>query len=177
MHEVALHSEYDQYLKYLKSETDGLPEEVNIPPLREDYANVPLEDAYDLKVLFDYLHQTQGVQYGEKTGAAFRSEKRKDADDEQIGGTDTPAHQEARLAPGYIYYVKGPIIVADRCMSFCFWETPEDAQRASLAPAHRQAVNMAPIFYKSAVLERLAVDYHPGGVDVRVLSAQTMIFD
>jgi hypothetical protein len=166
MHEVSLASDYH---RYLETETAKLPPEFDIFPRRRDYATAPLEQGIDLEAVLTRLSRERDISYGQKYGVVFRSDQRPGLPEDFLDGYDKPAHKEARLAPGYIYYFKGPILVANRNMSFCLWETPGDGHLASDGIAHRAAVEIAEYAYKSVILERLSVNYQPGGVTVEEL--------
>jgi hypothetical protein len=175
MYEVAPDGDY---YKYLETESQKLPPEFDIFPRTREYATDPLENGIDLENLFSRLKVTKNLEYGEKFGWAFRSQKRPSTDEGLIIKTDKPAHQEARLAEGYGYYFKGPILVADRCMSFCIWETAEDGHRSAQGPAHQAAMRMAPLFYESAVLEHFVIDYSPQGVTYHeLMPPKVMLFE
>jgi hypothetical protein len=144
-------------------------------PRTEAYATDPIEIGVDLTDMFDQLSQKYGVQYGRKSGTVFRSKRLPEVDGQLLTVVDYEAHLEASNCKGFIYYFKGEPDAYGQCMSFCFWETAEDGRSASQGPAHTKAKLMAGLFYESAVVEHLVIDYSPSGVVVQDLMPPTII--
>jgi hypothetical protein len=134
----------------------------------------PLDVAVDLYSLYPELSARYGVPYGKKPTTVFRSFQLPEIDELLIGGTDYNAQLGAAWSPGFNYYFKGDPL--DRIsMSFCAWESVQEAMQASKHPAHLLAMQLAPMFYESAFVEHLVIDYQPGGITVSDLREPTVI--
>jgi hypothetical protein len=101
-------------------------------PHRPDYADFDV----DVRSSLDWhgILQELGVPVGKYVALfAFRSEKRADADTDMLAQLDEKALIAAEEANGFIHYqpIEG--------LSYCLWETPEDAAAAIMTPAHREA--------------------------------------
>ena len=68
---------------------------------------------------------------------AFRSIRRADADEERLAAYDEFAHQEAATAPGFVHYLKGPAAADGSCLSFCLWQSRDEARAAAAPPGPR----------------------------------------
>lgn len=116
-------------------------------PVSEGYAALPVSEA------FNWDHADAGLGAGPWYLVAFRSVRSPGADEERLAHFDDLAHHEAEGAPGFIHYFKGPAAGDGSCLSFCLWETREDARAAAAKPAHREAVSLINEMYASYVLE------------------------
>ena len=88
---------------------------------------------------------------------AFRSIRRPDADEERLAAYDEFAHQEAATPPGFVHYLKGPAADDGSCLSFCLWQSRDQARAAAGRPAHVRAVGLLDEMYAQYRLEFLAV--------------------
>ena len=67
---------------------------------------------------------------------------------------DDRAYEEARESGGLLRYFKGQANERGECLSFCLWETREQARRAADAASHRSAAGVSARMYLSYSLER-----------------------
>ena len=112
----------------------------------DQYASLPVAQA------FTWADCAPDVQPGEWYMVAFRSNRRPGADESRLSVYDDWAHNEARHAPGFVHYFKGPTTDDGQCMSFCLWDSRAQARAASGKPAHAAA---AALTHESYVHYRL----------------------
>ena len=67
---------------------------------------------------------------------------------------DDRAYEEALTSGGLLRYFKGHANERGECLSFCLWETREQARRAADAASHHSAAAVSAQMYLSYVLER-----------------------
>ncbi len=95
-----------------------------ISPTHPDYATLPIEDGFDWSSLshcpFDSLYLI-----------AFRSLRRPEADLDLLREHDDRAYEEALISGGLLRYFKGQANERGECLSFCLWETREQAIKAA----------------------------------------------
>ena len=77
-----------------------------------------------------------------------------EADLELLREHDDRAYEEALASGGLLSYFKGHANERGECLSFCLWETREQARRAADAASHRSAAAVSAQMYLSYVLER-----------------------
>lgn len=133
---------------------DALP---RLAPISPDYASLPVADA------FNWSEGATELGDGEWYLVAFRSVRRPGADEERLATFDELAHQEAAGAAGFVHYLKGPSATDGSCMSFCLWESRDDARAAARRPAHVRAVGLLEEMYATYTLEFLHVRRAAGG--------------
>jgi hypothetical protein len=97
---------------------------------------------------------------------AFRSIIRADADQERLRRYDDWAHEEASGANGFVHYYKGPQAADRSCLSFCMWNSREEARVAAARPAHRKAVTLMSDTYEAYALEFLRVTKRAGATNL-----------
>jgi hypothetical protein len=118
-----------------------------ISPTHPDYATLPIEDGFDWSSLsrcpFDSLYLT-----------VFRSLRSPEADLDSLCEHDDRAFEEALISGGLLRYFKGQANEHGECLSFCLWETREQAIRAAGAPRHRSAAGISAQMYSSYILDR-----------------------
>jgi hypothetical protein len=118
-----------------------------ISPTHPDYATLPIEDGFDWSSLsrcpFDSLYLI-----------AFRSLRRPEADLDLLREHDDRAFEEALISGGLLRYFKGQANERGECLSFCLWETREQAIKAAEAPKHRSAAGISAQMYTSYILDR-----------------------
>jgi hypothetical protein len=118
-----------------------------ISPRHEDYANLPIEDSFDWSSLsfcdFEQLYLV-----------VFRSLRRPDADLDLLHEHDDRAYEEALASGGLLRYFKGHVNERDECLSFCLWETGEQAREAAASASHHSAASITAQTYLSYTLER-----------------------
>jgi hypothetical protein len=118
-----------------------------ISPTHPDYATLPIEHGFDWSslscCLFDRLYLV-----------AFRSEWQPEADLDLLREHDDRAFEEALESGGLLRYFKGHANERGECLSFCLWETREQARNAADATSHRSAASVSAQMYLSYLLER-----------------------
>jgi hypothetical protein len=118
-----------------------------ISPRHSDYATLSIEDGFDWsslsRCLFDRLYLV-----------VFRSARRPDADLDLLRYHDDRAYEEALASGGLLRYFKGQVNERGKCLSFCLWETREQARHAADAASHRSATGISAQMYSSYELER-----------------------
>ena len=80
--------------------------------------------------------------------------RRAEADLDLLREHDDRAYEEALVAGGLLRYFKGQANERGECLSFCLWETREQARRAADAASHRSAAGVSAQMYLSYSLER-----------------------
>ena len=120
---------------------------LQISPRHPVYANRSIEAGFDWSTLsrcsFDQLYLV-----------VFRSVRRPEADLDLLHEHDDRAYEEALLTGGLLRYFKGQANERDECLSFCLWETREQARQAADAASHRSAAGVSAQMYLSYTLER-----------------------
>src|SRR5215213_2280354 len=102
-----------------------------ISPRHEDYAILPIEDAFDWSSLsFSDFEQLYLV--------VFRSLRRPEVDLDLLLEHDDRAYEEALASGGLLRYFKGQANERGDCLSFCLWETGEQARKAAASASHRR---------------------------------------
>ena len=67
---------------------------------------------------------------------------------------DDRAYEEALMSGGLLRYFQGHANDQGGCLSFCLWETREQARQAADAASHRSAASVSAQMYLSYSLER-----------------------
>lgn len=88
---------------------------------------------------------------------AFRSTRTPDADVELLNYLDEQAHEEALESDGLLVYFQGEATEQGECVSFCLWENPQAARKASQGPKHQAAIRSTASMYEQFTLERYTV--------------------
>src|SRR5215211_2589608 len=118
-----------------------------ISPRHPDYATLPIEDSFDWSSLsfcdFEQLYLV-----------VFRSLLRPEAGLDPLREHDDRAYEEALESGGLLRYFKGQANGLGECLSFCLWETGEQARKAASAASHRSATGITAQTYLTYVLER-----------------------
>ena len=118
-----------------------------ISPRHEDNAMLPIEDAFDWSSLsfcdFEQLYLV-----------VFRSLRLPEADLDLLREHDDRAYEEALASGGLLRYFKGQANERGDCLSFCLWETGEQARKAAASASHGSAASITAQTYLSYVLER-----------------------
>jgi hypothetical protein len=118
-----------------------------ISPRHSDYATLSIEDGFDWsslsRCLFDRLYLV-----------VFRSVRRPEVDLDLLRDHDDRAFEEALASGGLLRYFKGTVNEVGECLSFCLWETREQARKAADAASHRSAAGVSAQLYLSYSLER-----------------------
>jgi hypothetical protein len=118
-----------------------------ISPRHPDYAALSIQDGFDWSslscCLFDRLYLV-----------VFRSVWQPEADLDLLREHDDRAYEEALMSGGLLRYFKGNANEQGECLSFCLWETREQARQAADATSHRSAAAVSAQMYLSYSLER-----------------------
>ena len=120
---------------------------LRISPKHPDYATRPIRAGFDWSPLY-------GCEFDELYLVVFRSVRRPDADLVLLREHDDRAYEEALESGGLLRYFKGHANERGECLSFCLWETREQARRAASAASHVSAADIIARMYVSYVLDR-----------------------
>jgi len=118
-----------------------------ISPAHPDYATLPIEDGFDWSSLSHYPFDSLYL-------IVFRSLRRPEADLDLLLEHDDRAYAEALISGGLLRYFKGQANEQGECLSFCLWETREQAMKAADAASHRTAAGISAHMYSSYILDR-----------------------
>ena len=119
-----------------------------ISPLYPDYATRPIQDG------FSWCSSLAGCAFERLYLVVFRSVRRPSADLDLLREHDDRAYERALESDGLLRYFKGEANKLGECLSFCLWETREQAIEAAGAASHRSAADISVPMYESCVLER-----------------------
>lgn len=119
-----------------------------LSPIHPDHATLPIQEGFNWSsclgdARFDRLYLV-----------VFRSMLRVTADLELLLEHDKRAHAEALEAGGLLCYFRGVMNERRECLSFCLWESREQARRASSGSLHRAASGIVAQTYEAHSLER-----------------------
>jgi hypothetical protein len=120
---------------------------LTISPRHPDYATLPIQDGFDWSCL-------SGCSFEELYLVVFRSVRRPTADLILLREHDDRAYEEALGSGGLLKYFKGHANERGECLSFCLWETREQAKKAAAAASHASAADITAQMYLSYVLDR-----------------------
>jgi len=132
----------------------------NILPLSPHYTNRPIDQGFDWSPL-------DGVPFEQLYLVVFRSTRRRDADVDLLREHDDRAYEEAQRLGGLLLYFKGTPNDRRECLSFCLWETREQAVRAAAGASHGRAAEISYSTYERYDLERYDVLKEDGNVQFR----------
>ena len=119
-----------------------------ISPINPDYANLPIRQG------FNWFSCLGDARFGRLYLVVFRSVRRVTADPRLLKEHDDRAYAAALEAGGLLRYFKGEMNERRRCLSFCLWESREQAVAASGGASHRTAAQVTAEMYESYTLER-----------------------
>ena len=120
---------------------------LRISPKHSDYATRPIQTGIDWSALY-------GCSFSRLYLVVFRSVRRPDADLVLLREHDDRAYEEALRSGGLLRYFKGHANERGECLSFCLWETSEQAKEAASATSHKFAANITARTYLSYFLDR-----------------------
>ena len=118
-----------------------------ISPRHSDYATTSIQDGFDWSGL-------RGCSFDQLYLVVFRSVRQPDADLDILREFDDRAYEAALESGGLLQYFKGQANDRQECLSFCLWETREQAKKAAAAPTHLSAADITARMYVSYVLDR-----------------------
>ena len=119
-----------------------------ITPIYQDYATRPIQDG------FSWSSSLAGCAFERLYLVVFRSVRRPSADLDLLREHDDRAYEKALESGGLLRYFKGEANERGECLSFCLWETREQAIKAAGTASHRSAADISVLMYESFVLER-----------------------
>jgi hypothetical protein len=119
-----------------------------ISPMYPDYATRSIQDG------FSWSSSLADCAFERLYLVVFRSVRRPSVDLELLREHDDRAYAEALESGGLLRYFKGEANELGECLSFCLWETREQAIEAAGAASHRSAAAISALMYESYVLER-----------------------
>src|ERR671916_2492485 len=119
-----------------------------LSPIHPDHTTLPIQEGFNwssclAEIPFDRLYLV-----------VFRSVRRATADLELLKEHDDRAYAEALEAGGLLHYHRGSMNQRRECLSFCLWESSEQARRAAGGASHRRAAEITAEMYESYGLER-----------------------
>ena len=119
-----------------------------LSPIHPDHATLPIQEG------FNWSSCLGDVRFDKLYLVVFRSVLRVSADLELLWEHDKRAHAEALEAGRLLYYFRGIMNERRECLSFCLWESREQARRASGGSLHRAAIGIVAQTYEAHSLER-----------------------
>ncbi len=119
-----------------------------ICPIYPDYAMRPVQDG------FSWSSSLLGCAFERLYLVVFRSVRRPSEPSLLLREHDDRAFEEALASGGLLRYFKGNANEQGECLSFCLWETREQARQAADAPSHRSAAGVSAQMYLSYALKR-----------------------
>ena len=120
-------------------------------PAHPDYAILPVEHGFTWEeALRDHPSDRFYL-------VVFRSVRSASADSEVLKRYDDAAYAAALESGGLLYYFKGELNERRECLSFCLWESREQALRATAHASHSKAADISAEMYDSYRLERYEV--------------------
>ena len=128
---------------------------LKISPRHPDYATRSIQAGFDWSPL-------SGCSFDRLYLVVFRSVRQPDADLDLLREHDDRAYEEALRSGGLLKYFKGHANERGECLSFCLWETRDQALEAAGASSHRSAADITARMYVSYVLDRYWLE-HAGG--------------
>src|SRR3712207_2886827 len=119
-----------------------------LSPIDPDYATLPIEEGFNWsscldEACFDRLYVV-----------VFRSVRRTSANLDLLREYDDRAYADAEGAGGLLFYFKGLVNERRECLSFCLWESRDQAHRAASGASHREAAAITAEMYESYTIER-----------------------
>src|SRR5215208_4142531 len=118
-----------------------------ISPRHPDYASLSIDDGFYWSALYC-------CQFERLYLVIFRSVWQPEADLDLLREHDDRAYEEALVSGGLLRYFKGQANELGECLSFCLWETRQQARRAADAASHRSAAGVSAQMYLSYSLKR-----------------------
>jgi hypothetical protein len=119
-----------------------------ISPIHSDYATRSIQEG------FNWASSLAGCRFDRLYLVVFRSVRRPTADLEVLREYDDRAYAEALESGGLLRYFKGKMNERRECLSFCLWETREQAIKAAGATSHQSAAGISVQMYESYLLDR-----------------------
>jgi hypothetical protein len=129
-------------------------------PIDPAYANLPIEEGFNRSYCLGDA-RLEGLYL-----VVFRSMGRAAEDLALLKEHDNQAYAAALEAGGLLRYFKGEVNGRRECLSFCLWESREQAVAASGGAFHRRAAQLsAEIFESFGVRYTVRTHPHANGYD------------
>src|ERR671916_227129 len=119
-----------------------------ISPIHPDYATRPIQDS------FSWSSSLAGCHFDRLYLVVFRSVRRPKSVLHHLREHDGRDYAEGLESGGLLLYFKGHVNERRECLSFCLWETREQAIKAAGAASHQSAADISVRMYESYVLDR-----------------------
>ena len=113
-----------------------------------DYATLPIEEGFNWSSCLDEAY------FDRLYVVVFRSVRRTSANLDVLREYDDRAYADAEGAGGLLFYFKGLVNERRECLSFCLWESRDQARRAASGASHREAAAITAEMYESYTIER-----------------------
>ncbi len=126
--------------------------------LTTHYMVLPVETSFNWDEMLSYVDDGQWYL------VAFRSRHAADADEDTLEALDRAARESAMTMPGFLYYFMGIPLAMGECLSFCLWNSKEEAAYASAQPEHREAVKRGLHFFEYYTLEQYHITKRDGEI-------------
>ena len=139
---------------YLRASLEEACEKIS--PLSPYYVNEPIDRGFDWSPLNEIPFERLYL-------VVFRSVRRAGADVELLREHDDRAYEDALRSGGLLFYFKGTVNERRECLSFCLWETREQAVHASASASHGRAAEISTQTYDAYELERFDLLKGDGG--------------
>ena len=133
-----------------------------LSPIHPEHATLPIQEG------FNWSSWLGEARFERLYLVVFRSVLGATANRELLREHDERAHAEALRAGGLLFYYRGVMNERRECLSFCLWESREQARRASGGPLHRAATGIVGEMYESFSLERYEL-VKVGGTEGRLV--------
>ena len=141
-----------------------------IVPINPRYANLPIEHG------FDWDSSLLGGPFDSLYLVVFRSVRRAGADLGLLREFDDMAYEEALWSGGLLRYFKGDMNERRECLSFCLWETRDQARAAASGSSHGKAAEITAAMYESYRLYRYNIVQINGELQFQPLGEQAQEF-
>lgn len=151
------------YTERAGHEIDELP----IVPTNPDYATQPIEQAFDWNEIIQLAKARRELGAKALYLVVFRSTLKENADSSVLLDHDRRAHDAALESPALIHYFGGTPNAERQALSFCLWESEEEAKAISRDQRHVDATKMVSL-YDHYSIERY--DVHIDGEEVLLVA-------
>ena len=141
-----------------------------ISPIHPQYANLPIEQGFDWEL------RLRGGSFDSLYLVVFRSVRRATADLDVLREFDDRAYREALGVGGLLRYFKGEMNERRECLSFCLWETRDQARAAAGGASHGKAAEITASMYESYRLYRYNLVRRDGELAFEPLGEQAQEF-
>jgi heme-degrading monooxygenase HmoA len=131
-------------------------------PITPDYPTLPIAEGFNWP---DALRSFGDVEW---YLVVFRSLRKATANTEILTEFDDRAHMEALVAGGLLFYFQGQLNLRRECLSFCIWESRQQALEGARLPLHQEATAIVDEMYDHYRLERYWIRKHAGSAEVSI---------